>query len=266
MTSLNPDAKQIETKVEPNSDTKSIQQNVDTNLTQKNIENPDQNKTQVSEGEPQEDPNWRAFREARKKDRAEKEAAEKRAAEKEAETAALKLAMEAAFSKSSPSTQAYQQYYGMDQVEESEEDRIERKVNELLSKKEAQFRKEQLENEMREYPNRIKRDFPDFSQVCSQDNLDYLDFHYPEVSRPLHRLQEGYDKWHDVYHAVKKLIPNHSTAKKEAVRAEINSNKPKSISSTGSSPNGEKAQETWQQSEARRAENWARMQRTLKGV
>lgn len=219
--------------------------------------------------ETQEDPNWKAFREARKRDRLEREAAEARAAEKEKEVAALKAAMEAAFSaKQAPTPQAYQDYYGMNQQpEESEEQRIERKVNELLSKKEQEYQKQQAEYEQKTYPQRLLRDMPDFNQVCSQENLDYLDYHYPEISRPLQRLGEGYDKWHDTYHAVKKLIPNHSTAKKEAMRADINSNKPRSMSSSGPSPTGTGgAQETWKEAEERRAANWQRMQRTLKGV
>lgn len=264
MTILNPEPILQEPKAQAQVDTNLTQLQVDTNLTQKKIENPDEKK---QDGEVNEDPNWRAFREARKKDRAEREAAERKAAEKEAEVAALKAAMEATFSKSAPSPQAYQQYYGMNEAqEETEEQRIERKVNELLSKKEKEYMQDQVEREKREYPNRISKDFPDFPNVCSQENLDYLDFHYPEVSRPLQRLNDGYDKWHDIYHAVKKFIPNHSTSKKEVIKADINHNKPKSISSTGTSPTGEVVRETWKDAEQRKAENWARMQRILKGV
>lgn len=244
-------------------------QKADFNLAQPKSENPDQNNTTAA-AETSEDPNWKAFREARKKDRAEREAAERRAMEKEQEIAALKAAMEAAFSKSAPTPQAYQQYYGInqgqDEISESEEQRIERKVVELLSKKEAQFRKEQEEREMREYPTKLQRDFPDFGNVCSQENLDYLDYHYPEVSRPLQRLREGYDKWHDIYHAVKKLIPNHSSAKKDIIRADINTSKPKSMSTSNPSPTGGAVRESWQEQEARRAENWMRMQQRMKGV
>lgn len=271
MTLLNPEAKQPEPQVQATGDTQVSQPKSDANMSQQKFENPEQNNQQPKEPETAEDPNWRAFREARKKDRADREAAERRAAEKEAEVAALKAAMDAAFTKgNAPSPQAYQQYYGInqgyDQPEESEEQRIERKVNQLLAKKEEQYKKDQFENEMREYPNRLKKDFPDFGHVCSQENLDYLDYHYPEVSRPLQRLSEGYDKWSDIYHAVKKFIPNHSTAKKEAAKADVNSVKPRSISSTGPSPTGDKPRESWQEAEARRAENWARMQRTMKGV
>lgn len=176
--------------------------------------------------------------------------------------------MEAAFSaKQAPTPQAYQDYYGMNQQsEETEEQRIERMVNQQIAKKEEQYRQQQADHERQTYPQRLLKEMPDFNQVCSQENLDYLDFHYPEVSRPLQRLGDGYDKWADTYHAVKKFIPNHSTAKKEAMRAEINTNKPKSMSSSGPSPTGEPARESWKESEDRRAANWARMNRVLKGV
>lgn len=269
MTLLHAEEQQPTTDVKENIIT-DAQKNTETN-TQQQIETPDQHKNEPKHSETPEDPNWKAFREARKKDRAEREAAERRASEKENEVAALKAAMEAAFTKqSAPSTQAYQQYYGMnqghDQTEETEEQRIKRLVNEQIAQREEVYKKQAAEHEQREYPNRLRRDFPDFSQVCSQENLDYLDFHYPEISRPLQRLGEGYDKWSDTYHAVKKLIPNHSMAKKDAMRADINNNKPRSISSTGPSPTGNSPPSSWQEIESKRAENWARMQRTMKGV
>ncbi len=261
---LNPELAQPDTKNVPDKDI-AVQQN-DQNISQQKVDNTQQKSSENKEPETHEDPNWRAFREARKRDRAEKEAAERRAAEKEAEATALKAAMEAAFSKSAPSPQAYQQQYGIDQPEESEEQRIERKVNAILEQKEKQYAREQYEREQKEYPSRISRDMPDFKQVCSQEALDYLDYHYPEISRPLQRLPEGYDKWHDIYHAVKKLIPNHAQAKKDVMKADINGNRPKSMAAPSSTPPGEKARETWQDAESRRAENWSRMQRIMKGV
>ncbi len=220
----------------------------------------------IDSEEKQEDPNWKAFREARKKDRAEKEAAERRATEKEAEVAALKAAMEAAFSKNVPAPQAYQQYYGQE-TEETEDQRIEKKVNALLATREEQYRKEMEHRERNEYPSRLAREFPDFSQVCSQENLDYLDYHYPELSRPLQRLPEGYDKWSDIYRAVKKFLPNQADARKDASKADSNALKPRSMSSTAITQPGQGGgPETWQQAEQRRTENWARMQRIMKGV
>ncbi len=193
MTALNPEIIQPEPKQETKPDANAASQIAEANVAQAKPETP--SKKETAESEPPEDPNWRAFREGRKKDRMEREAAEKRASEKEAEAAALKAAMEAAFSKSAPTPQAYQQYYGMnqpsDQSDETEEQKIDRKVNEALAKKEEQFRRQAAEEEQREYPKRLMRDFPDFSRVCSQENLDYLDYHYPEISRPLQRLGDG---------------------------------------------------------------------------
>ena len=251
-----------------------LQQKVDTNLSQTQVDaNLSQKKdgvTQEKAPESVEDPNFVAFREARKKDKEKRQEAERKAAEKELEIQALKAAMEAAFSKSAPSPQAYQQYYGIQDTssdtEESEDQRIEKKVNALLEAKEQKYRQEQAKREQQEYPDRLIRNFPDFNQVIAQENLDYIDYHYPEVSRPLQRLQDGYDKWSDIYHAIKKFVPNHSTFKKDSLRAESNQNKPKSISSTSVTPPGEPEQQSWQEIERRRAENWARMQRTLKGV
>lgn len=211
------------------------------------------------------DPNWKAFREARKKDRAEKEAAERKAAEKDAENAALKAAMEAAFSKSSPSPQAYQQYYGMQQSEESEDERIEKKVQAVIAIREAAAEKERLIREQREYPNRLIKNYPDFNQVIAEENLDYLDYHYPEISRPLQRLNNDYDKWEDIYKAVKKFVPNNKNHKKEAERADSNFNKPKSISSPGITQPGQGSSSNIL-TEQRRAANWERMQKTLKGL
>lgn len=215
MTLVNPESSQPSPDTTIQTDVNTLSENLNQSLSQKNVEQ----SSQVEEiSENSENPDWRAFREARKRDREERRAAEERAAQKEQELAALKAAMEAAFSQSGPSPQAYQQYYGMntyDPPEESEDQKIERKVNELLSKREEQFKKKQAEYERMEYPNRLKKDFPDIHHVCSTENLDYLDFHFPEIARPLNRLEDGYDKWYDIYHAIKKLIPNHSTAKKK---------------------------------------------------
>lgn len=230
------------------------------------LQEPNATNANTQPGGMEEDPNWKAFREARKKDRAEREAAEKRAAAKEEELAALKAAMEAAFSKNAPTPQAYQQYYGMDQPQESEEERIEKKVAQIIERKEAEYARQQMERERIEYPKKLMRDFPDFNQVCSTENLDYLDFHFPEISRPLQRLDDNYEKWHDIYKAVKRFIPNNTSSHKDAQRAEMNALKPKSISAVPNIPAPEKVPESWQAVEQRRQANWERMQRTLKST
>jgi hypothetical protein len=222
---------------------------------------------QTKQEDGSEDPNWRAFREARKKDRADREAAERRAAEKEAEVAALKAAMEAAFSKAPPAPvqQPYYAEQGNFAHEETEDERIEKKVQAAIAAREAAAERARIEREHQEYPNKLTRAFPDFQNVIAQENLDYLDYHYPEVSRPLQRLPDGYDKWSDIYAAIKKFVPNNTNAKKEAAKAEANFNKPKSISSPTIMQPGE-AQTSARLTEEKRAANWERMQKILKGV
>lgn len=232
-----------------------------------------QQKTELKQEEPKqaektdEDPNWRAFREARKKDRAEREAAERKAAEKEAEVAALKAAMEAAFAKSNPLNPQQQYYPDPNQypAEETEEEKIDKRVNAIIAAREAEAEKQRLIREQQEYPQRLAQSYPDLNQTISQENLDYLDYHYPEVSRPLQRLPDGFDKWSDIYKAVKKFVPNNTSAKKEAAKAEANFNKPKSMSSSSITQPGE-AIGSARLTDEKRAANWERMQKILKGV
>lgn len=213
--------------------------------------------------ETQEDPNWRAFREARKKDRAEREAAEKRATEKEREALALKAAMESLLNKNNQPAQASYSSYG--EQEETEDERIEKKVQAAIAAREADAERKRHEKEQIEYPQRLAKDYADFHQTISPENLDYLDFHYPEVSQVLNRLPDSYDKWASVYKNVKKFVPNSANARKDAIRAESNFNKPKSMSTTNITHTGETAGNN-RITEERKAENWARMQARLKSV
>lgn len=248
-------------------DTNVIQQKNDPNLnTDKQITNATAS-SQSLDSESGIDPNWKAFREARKKDRAQREAAERKAMEKEQEVIALKTAMEAAFAKGSSSPQAYQQYYGMNQEsnEESEEQKINKIIDQKLAQREAIAEKERLEREQREYPNRLIQTYPDFNQVISQDNLDYLDYHYPEVSRPLQELPDGFNKYAHIYHAVKKFVPNNINIKKEMMKAENNMSKPKSISSTGLTQS-QSTSSSHGLTEEKKAANWERMQQVRKGL
>ena len=254
---------QQETKVE------APQEKPEATLAQQKSDTPPQ---QAVEGktpeESKEDPNWRAFREARKKDRLDREAAERRAAEKEAEVAALKAAMEAAFAKGTPVSQktgyeGYTNYEGQQQ-EESEDERIEKKVQKAIAEREAMAERIRQQREQQEYPQRLQQSYPDFNAVISPENLDYLEYHYPEVARPLKRLGDGFDKWADIYMAIKKFVPNHSTARKESAKADANFNKPKSMSSVGTTQDGKP--QGGKLTEDQKAANWARMQKLLKGV
>ncbi len=242
------------------------QEKVDTILAQNQADTKlQQPVSQLKPDESQEDPNWKAFRESRKKDREERVAAEKRASEKEAEAAALKAALEVAFNKSPTppfgqgyNTQAYPS-------EETEDERIEKKVQAAIAAREAAAEQSRIQREQQEYPQRLQQTYSDFHQTISSENMDYLDYHYPEVTNPLKRLPDGYEKWADIYKAIKKFVPNNATAKKEAARAESNFAKPKSMSGSSVMQPGD-AVGSARLSEDRKAENWARMQRTLKGI
>ncbi len=196
--------------------------------------------------------NWRKFREVRKKDREEKEQMAKKAAEKEAEASALKAAMEAMLSKPSPQ-----------QVEEEDEEekKIERKIQQELEKREVQRQQEQRKKESAELPNKLTSAFPDYYKVCTQDNLDYLEYHHPEIANALSYMPDGFEKWASVYKTVKKFIPNTET-KKDEKKMERNSLKPKSMSA-GLSSTGDQAPVYLD--DTKRAANWERMQKVMRG-
>lgn len=217
--------------------------------------------------EPVEDQNFVAFREARKREREKlrqeqeaRAAADQRYKEKEAEASALKAAMDALLAKGQQQQTSY-----FDQSDESEEDRIEKKVQEALAKREAQAQREREQREHHEYPQRLQQNYSDFNQAISPENLDYLEYHYPEVAGPLSRLPDGYQKWQDIYKAVKKFVPNSLTSRKEAQKADNNFGKPKSMSSMGATQNAESLGSA-RLTDDRKAANWDRMQRALKGL
>jgi len=208
--------------------------------------------------------NWRKFREQREIERKEKEAAEKRAREKEEEAKALKEAMDALLNKSQPKTYQNDNHYDNQNDQElSQEEIIRREVKAAIAVKEQEYEKLRREQELREYPTKLQRDFSDFSQVCTAENLDYLEFHYPEVANAFKYAPDGYDKWANIYKAVKRFIPN-STNSKDAKKAQNNFNKPQSMAVPGAAPTGDNA--PIYLDDKRRADNWARMQKTMKGI
>jgi hypothetical protein len=237
---------------------------VESDLTHSQVDTKMNQQTETKSEEMKEDPNWRAFREARKKDKAEREAAEKRASEKEAEALALKAAMEAILNKNHSHT-APQQHFNDYTPEETEDERIEKKVQAAIAKREAEAERLREQREQQEFPQRLQQHFPDFNQTISDENQDYLVYHYPEVAELIRRAPEGYDKWQCIYKTIKKLVPNSQNSRKDAAKAETNFNKPKSMSSTGVTPPGD-TRSSAILTEERRAANWARMQKTMKAV
>ena len=206
--------------------------------------------------------NWRKFREQREIERKQKEAAEKRAQEKEAEAQALKAAMDALLNKSPPRQPDNHYDNQNDQYEVSDDEKIQRKVEEAIAKKEAEYERVRREREVKEYPQRLLSDFRDFNEVCSTENLDYLEFHHPEIAAAFKYTPDGYDKWANIYKLTKKLIPNAGNVK-ETKKAETNFKKPQSMAVPGSTPTGDTA--PIYLDDKRRADNWARMQKVMKG-
>lgn len=214
-----------------------------------------------------EDPNWKAFREARKKDRIEKEAAERKAQEKEAEVSALKAALEASLDRrpAQGQSQVSGYYPYNNDSEETEDERIEKKVQAALAVREQAAERQRQEREHQEYPQRLNQQYPDFNAIVTAENLDYLEYHYPEVARPLKRLTDNYDKWADVYQTLKKFVPNAAVVKQQVAKAESNLLRPKSMSAVGSTQNTEGTM-SHKLSEDRKQANWERMQKTLRGL
>lgn len=213
----------------------------------------------IENTETQQQINWKNFRETRELERKQKAEAEKRASEKEAEANALKAAMEALLNKPVPQSNNYQIN---DQSEETEEQRISRLVAQSMD---AERKKDQIARQQREqveFPQRLQKDLGDFDKVCTSDNLDYLEYHYPEVADAFKDLPDGYDKWSKVYKAVKRFVPN-TQSHKEQAKAEKNFMKPQSMAIPGKTQTGDSAPQNLD--DTRRAANWARMQKVMRG-
>lgn len=233
-------------------DTNLAQDKVDTNIAQPIIETTQETEKEI---------NWKKFKEERRKEREAAEVIAKKAQEREAEVAAYKAAMEAMLNKPQSNNNTNASQY---EDEETEDQRIEKKVQAMLSKREAEAEKKRAERELQEFPQRLNQHHPDFNQVCNNENLEYLEFHYPEVAQAFKHMPDGYDKWSTIYKAVKRFVPN-TDSRKDQNKLEKNLAKPQSISSTGTTQGGN-AMPGSRLDEAKKAENWARMERVRKGL
>ncbi len=205
--------------------------------------------------------NWKHFREQRENERKAREYAEKAAAEERARAEALKAALEAVTNK--PNNQYNAPQYA-DDIAETEEQRIDRRVEAAIKQREAEAERKRLERERQETPEKLQSTYKDFNKVCTAENLDYLEYHYPEVAKPFAYMPEGFDKWASIYQAVKRFVPT-TDAKHDIAKAEKNLQKPGSISSAGNTQGGN-AMPGARLDEQKKAENWQRMQRLLKGL
>lgn len=206
--------------------------------------------------ESQEQINWKKFREAREKERKEKEAAERELAKKAEEVAALKAAMEAIVNPPK------REYAEPEEQEETEDDRIKRQVEAALADQRRKDEQDRAERERKDLPKALATTYSDFDHVCSSENLDYLEFHYPEITLPYRNMPDNFDKWSAIYRAVKRFVPN-VDSKDINKKIERNAMKPQSMSSAV--VNQSKDVPPLIVDDQRRADNWARMQRIIKG-
>jgi hypothetical protein len=200
--------------------------------------------------ETQEQINWRKFREDRERDRKEKELAQREKLEAQAKADAMAKAMEAILAKPEPN-----------QGEPTEDDRIKKAVAAQINEIETKRRQEQAQEELKSLPQRMQTTYQDFNRVVTQENCDYLDFHHPEISAPYAHMPDGFEKRALIYQAIKKHVPNYDN-KKDMARMQDNMSKPQSMS-TGITQTGDSAPTVLD--ESKRASNWQRMQRIMKG-
>jgi len=194
--------------------------------------------------------NWKKFREEREQQRKAQLDAEAKAIKAQQEAAALKQAMEALVNKPDP-----QQY----QHEETDEDRLQK----IIDRKIAEQRKKDDEERYQREQKELNQAYRDFDKVCSTENLDYLEYHYPEVAKAFQHMPDNFDKWSSVYNAVKRFIPN-TKPQADEKRIEKNLAKPQAMATGSGQQTGDTA--PYILDEAKKKANQLRMQRVMKGL
>lgn len=215
--------------------------------------------TEATPEESVQERNWKQFREQRKIEREKAQEAELRAQQKAEEAEALRKALEAVVDKPSKKSYSGDYYEGT----EEETDEIEKKLEQMIEERERKRDEERQKREMAELPQRLARDFNDFERICSQENLDYFEYHYPEVAAPFKYMPDNYEKWSSIYKAVNRFMPEVKNKNAEK-RAQQNLSKPRSSSAPGAEQTSDGAPMILD--EKRREANWQRMQRVMKGI
>ncbi len=204
--------------------------------------------------------NWKKFREDREIERKARKEAEEMASKKHAEAEALKAAMDALLNKQQP--QQNQQQYQNEYNEETTEQVIERKIKAAIEKDRQSQREEQQRIEAQTYPQRIIQEHKDFNNVCTPENMDYLEYHYPEVATAYRYMPDGFEKWSSIYKAIKKFVP--SGKKEDEARMIKNAQKPQANIPTMTDTKPQTS--GWKLTEERRKENWERMQKDRRSI
>ncbi len=229
-----------------------------TNVAEKTQVEPEKTEA-VPQEETAEQINWRKFRQDRAESEARRKEAEERAAKAATEAEALKAALDSVLNKPSSMQTHYENQY----EEENEDKLLERKLENILQARDARQKEERMKKEMKDLPQKLNQTFNDFGSVCNQENLDYMEFHHPEIAKAFQYMPDSFDKWASVYTVIKKLVPN-PNSKKDEKRIDQNLNKPQSMSIPGITQTGDSAPNYLD--DAKKAANWERMVKARKMV
>lgn len=223
----------------------------------------------------QEQINWRKVREEKERYRREKEEGDRRQAELDRQNEALKTALESVLNKVQPSQGVQEpvgralprdQFVTGEDVEEylkgSVDPVLDRKIEAMLDKRDRQREEQRRQQEQADMPKRLKAEHRDFDEICTQENLDYLEYHHPELSKSMARVPDSIDKWKDIYAAVKRYVPN-ANSSRDQKRAEVNLQKPRSSSTPGVAT-GSSESSTYL-SQDRKQANYERMVKQMRG-
>lgn len=216
--------------------------------------------TDPQKNEDDKDRNWKAFLEQRKQETKQLEQERERNKQLEAdkekrsrEIEDLKIALQAVADRKESSN------YFDDSADQNKiiEDRVEK----ILSQKDSERRKREDEDRFRRESLEIKNQMPDLIEVCSQENIAYLEYYHPEIAIPLSKMQDGFEKTKLAYQAIRKHVKMN---KKEAQKIESNLSKPKSVHSPLSNET-QKEESSGHLSDKKRNEVWNKMQRLISG-
>lgn len=218
-------------------DTKNHQQQQEPPVEDQN--QPTQQKQEQDEPqvETEEERNWKAFREARKRDRelAKQKEEEARIANEQKQQLQNFIADHLqANGQQGQMTPAQQEQAAIDLLDDEIhtggeiknwlEKKFAKQMEERIEQKFAAWRQQE---ERQTLPQRMKEAMPDYEQVMSQESIDYLEYRAPALAAVLSKhLQDpsktSLEEVQAAYQAVKCIVPNQSSrAKEDAQTAEI---------------------------------------------
>lgn len=237
-------------------------------------EEPSEETTPEKTEEDPEQINWRKFREERERERRERAEEQQALERKRQEAAALKEVVDTLMSKQDhPMTQQQQEQMIADLIDEDiptgrdikqfVDSKLPDIINRILDSREKSAAEERQKKELESMPTKLRQAHTDFDKVVTQENLDYLDYHHPEIAKALSYMPNGFEKWSSVYSTVRKLVP--SSGASDLRRMESNAMKPQAASAVASPPSAEMGYGR-SLTEAERMENYKKLKALARGA